>query len=99
MAWPKGKSTGPKKGGRQKGTQNKVTVSVRQAFKEAFDHLQADTEHPAHLKNWGAANPKEFYQIAQKLIPQEISGPDGGDIPIKVSVGFITPDKLHTDKK
>lgn len=93
MAWPKGKPTGKKYGGRDKGTPNKVTASVRQAFKEAFDHLQQDTDSPAHLTNWGRANPKEFYQIAQKLIPQEISGPEGGAVPVKINIEFVKPEE------
>jgi hypothetical protein len=92
MPWPKGKSKPKTEGsGRKKGSQNKLTISVRQAFKEAFDYLQEDNKNPAHLKNWGAANPKEFYQIAQKLIPTEISGPEGADIPVKISVEFVKP--------
>lgn len=91
MAWPKGKTRGKKTegSGRQKGAQNKITVSVRQAFKDAFDHLQNDPV--ANLKAWGSLNPKEFYAIAQKLIPQEISGPEGGAIPHEVAIKFVKP--------
>jgi hypothetical protein len=95
QGWPKGKPRGKKSegSGRKKGVQNKLTVSVRQAFKEAFDYLQEDDADPAHLKNWGKANPKDFYMIAQKLIPQEMSGPDGSDIPVKITVEFVPVDK------
>lgn len=53
--------------GRPKGLQNKLTRTVKEAFQEAFDHLQS---HPnANLKAWGAKNPDKFYPIASKLIP------------------------------
>jgi hypothetical protein len=89
--WPKGQPR-PQGAGRKKGTPNKLTVSVRQAFKDAFDYLQRDINSPAHLRNWGEANPKEFYSIAQKLIPQEISGPEGADIPVTINVKLVKPD-------
>ena len=59
-------------GGRKKGTPNKLTKTVRETVLGVFNDLQ---EHPkANLQKWAEENPKEFYQIAAKLIPTEITG-------------------------
>ena len=62
-----------KKGGRKKGSPNKLTEAmktVKQTVLEAFHELQKDPK--VNIANWGKANPKEFYAIASKLIPTEI---------------------------
>jgi hypothetical protein len=71
---PKGS---PKTGGRQKGTPNKTTTAVKEAFRQAFDDLGGIEA----LVKWASANPTQFYQLFSKLIPTEIdatlSGKDG----------------------
>lgn len=68
MAFQKGQVSNPK--GRPKGTVNKVTQSVRDAFKAAFDELQ---EVPgARLGDWAKENPTEFYKLSGKLIPAKV---------------------------
>ena len=64
--------------GRKKGVPNKATASVKAAILEAFDQrggVQA-------LVKWAAANETEFYKLWGRLAPQEVSGPDGGPIPL-----------------
>lgn len=53
--------------GRTKGIPNKVTQTVKDAFKEAFDIIQED--NAANLGTWGRMNPDKFYPLAAKLIP------------------------------
>jgi len=75
-------ATGFKSGGREKGTPNKVTASIKSAFFLAFQDLGG---WPA-LSKWAQDDPKnltEFYKLASKLIPTEISGIDGGPIETK----------------
>ena len=55
--------------GRQKGTPNKATASIKAAFVEAFDNLGGATA----LANWARENPTEFYRLASKLIPTEVN--------------------------
>ena len=62
--------------GRPVGVKNKVTQSIREAFKEAFDQLGGAQA----LARWGAENPTPFYALASKLIPQEITGANGGPL-------------------
>lgn len=61
-----------RKGGRKKGTPNKFTSTIKEAVMLAFQQLQNDPK--ANLLEWGRKNPKDFYQIAAKLIPTEITG-------------------------
>ena len=57
-----------KAGGRKAGTPNKITTSIKEAFKQAFDEMGGVEA----LVNWGKANDTEFYKLASKLIPQDI---------------------------
>jgi hypothetical protein len=62
---------GVKTGGRTKGTPNKTTVAVKEAFRLAFDDLGGVQA----LVTWATANPTQFYQLYSKLIPTEVVGP------------------------
>ena len=57
-------------GGRTKGSPNKLTRTVKECVLEAFNQLQEDPN--ANLFEWGKKNPKDFYQVAAKLIPTEV---------------------------
>ena len=63
-----GKKSG---GGSRKGSPNKLTKSVKEAFEIAFSELQEDKE--AKLSNWAKENPTEFYKLAAKLIPTSVN--------------------------
>jgi hypothetical protein len=58
-------------GGKVKGSQNKLTRTVKETVLAVFDDLQADPK--ANLLSWGKENPTEFYKIAAKLIPTEVN--------------------------
>lgn len=68
---PKGKPFKKGEGGRPKGAVNKVTRTVKDALHAAFYELQDDPE--VKLVEWGKKNPTEFYKLAAKLIPTEIT--------------------------
>jgi hypothetical protein len=71
MAFKKGDKR-PVKAGRTKGTPNKLTRTVKECVLEAFNKLQ---EHPtSNILAWAEKNPKDFYQVAAKLIPTELNG-------------------------
>jgi hypothetical protein len=69
-------STSFKKGdpraGRPPGTPNKLTATVRDTVLSVFHQLQESKEHS--LLTFAKDNTKDFYQIAAKLIPNEIVG-------------------------
>lgn len=62
--------------GKPKGAANKVTKLVKDVVSQVFNDLQEDKDAAYNLKNWAKEHPKEFYQIASKLIPlqMDVSG-------------------------
>lgn len=57
--------------GKPKGAQNKLTKTVRETVLTVFNELQ---DQPAHnLTAFAKKYPRDFYQIAAKLIPQDVS--------------------------
>lgn len=71
MPRPKGL---PKTGGRKPGSQNKATIAVKEAFREAFELLGGTQA----LVVWAADNPTAFYQLYSKLIPTEVDATISG---------------------
>lgn len=61
---------GEKTGGRQAGTQNKLTKTVKEVFTTVFTNLQEDSE--VNLMEWGKKNPTDFYKLCAKLIPAAV---------------------------
>lgn len=61
--------------GRKKGSLNKTTAAVKDAFRAVYADLQADTgrEH-GHFGDWAKENPTEFYKLYAKLLPVEFKG-------------------------
>lgn len=51
---------------------NKVARTVKETVLSVFTKLQDDKEHS--LESWARTEPTEFYKIAAKLIPTEITG-------------------------
>ena len=62
---------GEKTGGRTKGTPNKLTSTFKELVISTMDALQSHEK--SNLKTWAEDNPTEFYKIASKLIPTEVS--------------------------
>ena len=57
--------------GKPKGATNKLTRTVKETVLAAFEELQSDPK--ANIITWGKSNPRDFYAIAAKLIPTEVS--------------------------
>lgn len=66
----KGSKPGERRGGRQKGTPNKTSASVKAALAQAFDEGGGV---PALVK-WMKDNRTEFYKIWSRLLPTEVKG-------------------------
>lgn len=58
-------------GGRPKGAVNKTTKTVKESVLAVFNDIQSD--HKVNLKAFAKKYPRDFYQIAAKLIPTEIN--------------------------
>lgn len=56
---------------KQRGDVNKITKTVKEVVLAAFNELQSDPK--ANMVTWGKANPRDFYNVAAKLIPTEVA--------------------------
>jgi hypothetical protein len=73
---------GCKTGGRTKGTPNKITAAFKEAVLRAYDGIGGDDA----FMEWARQNPTQFYQIASRLIPQEMRYAYDGTNTINVQV-------------
>ena len=78
----------PKVGGRQKGTPNKTTASVRAAIEAAYGSMGGQKR----FNQWAESNPDTFYTVLlPKLLPVQVNHADseGGSIVpvINLSIG------------
>lgn len=69
-----GSKPGERRGGRPKGGLNKFTVSAKAAFQYAYQAIGGDEA----LATWARENESDFYKLFARLIPTEVTGPDGG---------------------
>lgn len=67
MPFEKGNKFGA---GRPAGLPNKLTRTIKESFGEAFELLGGAQA----LFEWAKTNKTDFYKLASKLIPTEISG-------------------------
>ena len=61
--------------GRPKGSRNRTTSAMREAFMAVFEDLQASHKGEGrfpHLRAWADAHPTEYYKIAVRLMPLEV---------------------------
>jgi len=58
--------------GRPKGAVNKTTKTVKETVLNVFTDIQGDPK--VNLTAFARRYPRDFYQLAAKLIPTEISG-------------------------
>lgn len=73
--------------GRPKGSPNKTTALMKDAITAVYADLQAQVEERdhGHFFIWANQNPTEFYKLASKLIPLQVSGEDGGAITVVIN--------------
>lgn len=64
--------------GRPKGAVNKTTAHVKNALLAVYKKHGGDRA----LLVWARSNETEFYKLWGRMLPQELSGPDGGDIKV-----------------
>lgn len=62
----------PGNSGRPKGAENKLTRTVKETVLSVFHEIQADPK--IKLVQFAKDYPRDFYQIAARLIPTEITG-------------------------
>ncbi|MBA3683759.1 MAG: hypothetical protein H0W72_00710 [Planctomycetes bacterium] len=69
----------PKTGGRQKGTPNKTTASVKEGLMLAFAELGG----VAALTDWARSNPGDFYRIWVRMLPHGVKGEIHGHVTLE----------------
>jgi hypothetical protein len=75
--------------GRQKGTVNKLTVSIRDAIEHAFDELGG----ASYLAHVGRTDPKTFCSLLGKLLPTKLANADGS--PLLAALTELTDAQLE----
>jgi hypothetical protein len=75
--------------GRQKGTVNKLTVSIRDAIEHAFDRLGG----VSYLEHVGKTDPRTFCALLSKLLPTKLANADGS--PLLAALTELTDAQLE----
>jgi hypothetical protein len=79
----------PPKGGRQKGTKNKISKGMTEDIKAAWDMLQGEPRKS--IQEQAKADPKWFYEFVRPMLPRE------SFIKAEVSLGHMTPEQLKEE--
>lgn len=74
------KRAGP---GRPKGSLNKTTVAAKTMLLNVHEGIGGEKA----MREWARENPTEFYKLWVKVLPQEVTGEDGG--PIQHTFGWL----------
>jgi len=75
--------------GRQKGTPNALTVSVKEAIERAFDRLGG----ASYLEHVGRTDPRTFCALLSKLLPTKLANADGS--PLLAALTELTDAQLE----
>lgn len=75
--------------GRARGTQNKLTLSVKEAIERAFDKL-GGTDYLVHV---GRNDPRTFCALLSKLLPTKLANADGS--PLLAALTELTDAQLE----
>jgi hypothetical protein len=82
---PRGSAPGERRGGRQKGTPNKISKDLKSAIKAAFDEVGGKD----YLVKLAEEDPRAFCALLGKTVPLKISG--DGEMPVKIAVTVDRP--------
>lgn len=75
-------AAGHKTGGRVRGTPNKVSASVKEAILAALEEAGG----VKYLAGVARENPQVFCALLGRLLPNEITGGDGGQIDFQMQI-------------
>jgi hypothetical protein len=74
-----------KSGGRVKGTPNKVTKTFKDAVRTVYEDIGGN----AAFAEWARENPGDFYRIASRLIPVELTPMSPQERIINITLGRV----------
>lgn len=86
-----GSKPGERRGGRQKGTPNKTTALLKDAILKAAEQAGGGEGLVGYLEQQAKLNPGPFLSLLGKVLPMQVTGPDGDAIKHKVQVEFVGP--------
>jgi hypothetical protein len=78
-----------KRGGRRRGTPNKVPVAVKEALEKTFAELGG----VSYLADWARENPTEFYHLWVKLLPRPVE--HGGAVGVQLAADLADPMEFY----
>ncbi len=89
----RGAKPGERRGGRQKGTPNKLSASVKEAILHAFDRVGGVD----YLVSQAAENPTAFLTLLGKILPiqAEVTGRDGEQLIPEPDLSKLTDAQLR----
>lgn len=90
----RGAKPGERRGGRQKGTPNKLTGQVKEMILAALDKAGGVD----YLVTQSEENPTAFMTLVGKVLPLQLTGEDGGPVQIAtVERRIVRPNAGNTD--
>jgi hypothetical protein len=79
---------GKKTGGRKAGTPNKTTALLKDAILQAAENAGGREGLIGYLEAQAIENPGPFMALLGKVLPTQVSGPDGEAIPHSLTIKF-----------
>lgn len=73
--------------GRPKGSENKNTAALKDMILQAL-HNSGGVKY---LEKQAAAKPVAFLTLIGKVLPMQVTGPDGGALQAKITVEYVAP--------
>lgn len=80
-----GSKPGERRGGRQKGTPNKIGKTVREMILGALDKAGGEK----YLLEQAKENPKSFLTLVGRVLPLQVTGPNGEELKIKATIELV----------
>jgi len=77
--------------GRPKGSPNKTTALLKDAILKAAEQAGGQEGLIGYLKEQATKNPGPFISLLGKVLPMQVTGPDGDAIKHKVEIEFVGP--------
>lgn len=88
-----GSKKGERRGGRKKGTPNKVTAEVKAILRNAFEDIGGQRI----FDEWATNNLTEFYKLWAKMLPTEIKADVNAEVKFKPNaIRVIIPHNNRT---
>src|SRR5687768_11928462 len=82
-----------KTGGRRKGSLNRTTVAMKDAMLSVYADLQAEAGGGnGHFLEWARGKPTDFYRLASRLLPLQVTGDGGGPVVTRIELVGVYPE-------